>query len=64
MTGTIQSIHKDKGFMFILGTDNKQYFAHRSALKNCSLEELARGQEVTFEDVMADKGPRAEDIYV
>jgi CspA family cold shock protein len=64
MTGVIKSINADKGFFFILGEDKKTYFGHRSALKNCDIAELAKGREVQFEDVDAEKGPRAEDIYV
>lgn len=64
MQGTIDSVNVEKGFGFIKGEDFKQYFFHRSALKNCPWEDLKRGQEVTFEDAVTDKGPRAEDVWV
>ena len=64
MTGTIKTINAEKGYFFILGEDQKTYFGHRSALKNCDIAELAKGREVTFEDAEGAKGPRAEDVYV
>lgn len=66
MTGIVKKIVVDKGFGFILGNDKKEYFFHRSALKNIIIEALQEGQEVTFEDAegLKGKGPRAEDIYV
>ena len=64
MTGTIKSLFADKGFGFIKGEDGKDYFMHRSACKNCKIDELGVGQEVTFEEDEGPKGPRAEDVYV
>ena len=54
----------DKGFGFLVGEDKIEYFFHKSALKNISLETLRVDDEVTFEDAEGPKGPRAEDIYV
>jgi len=66
MQGVIKRIVLDKGFGFLAEKNNpkKEYFFHRSALKNIKLEELEEGQEVEFEDSDGPKGPRAEDIYV
>lgn len=64
MTGTIKKIVADKGFGFIQGENNKEYFFHQSALKNTQFKTLKEGDEVTFEDAEGNKGPRAEDIYV
>jgi len=64
MTGRIKNVNKEKGFGFILGEDGKEYFMHRSALKNAQFEALERGQDVTFEETEGQKGPRAEDIYI
>lgn len=62
MHGTISK--KLDGFGFIQGDDRRQYFFHRSALKNARFEEVEAGQEVTFEDSEGSKGLRAEDVYV
>jgi len=64
MTGTIKTLHAAKGFGFILGEDKKEYFFHRTAVKNAEFGGLSEGQEVTFEDAEGAKGPRAEDVYV
>jgi len=64
MTGTVKRIVKDKGFGFIQGEDEQEYFFHRSALKNIKFEELQEQQEVTFEEDEGAKWLRAEDIYV
>lgn len=64
MTGMIKTLNKGKGFGFITGEDHKDYFFHRSQVKNAQFEELEVGQEVTFEDSEGEKGPRAEDVYV
>lgn len=64
MTGTVTTVKLDKKFGFIKGTDGREYFFHASALKNCAMEDLERGREVTFEDSEGSKGLRAEDVYV
>lgn len=64
MNGTVKHIYTDKGFAFIKGEDGREYFMHRSALKNGRFEDLREGQEVVFEDAEGSKGPRAEDVYV
>lgn len=63
MTGTIKRLAKDKGWGFIR-CGSTDYFFHRTSVKNGKWDELEEGQEVTFEDVESDKGPRAEDVYV
>ena len=64
MKGTIRKLLSDKGCGFIVGDDRKDYFFHKSALKNAKFDELGEGEEVEFEDSEGAKGPRAEDIYV
>lgn len=64
MNGTIKRLLIDKKCGFIKGRDGKDYFFHRSALKNIDYEALEEGLDVTFEDSEGTKGPRAEDVYV
>ena len=64
MNGTVKKIVSDKGFGFIKGEDGKEYFFHRSSLKNADFESLEQGTSVTFEDAEGTKGPRAEDINI
>jgi CspA family cold shock protein len=63
MKGTIIRL-VDKGFGFIRGEDNKEYFFHRSAIKNAQFEALRDGTEVEFNESQGNKGPRAEDVFV
>lgn len=64
MTGTIKRVKKDNGYAFIKGEDGREYFMHRSALKNGDFGDLQEGQEVQFEDAEGQKGLRAEDVFV
>ncbi len=65
MQGRVKSIMKDKGFGFIRSdVDGRDYFFHKSSLKNIDFQDLEEDHEVEFEDCEADKGLRAEDIYV
>ena len=52
----------DKGFGFILGEDNQEYFVHRSAIRGEAFEQLREGQPVTFDVGRGDKGLRAENV--
>jgi len=62
LTGTIKSLHADKGFGFIQADNGTEYFFHRSAVGDFDL--LARGVTVRFVPVTGTKGPRAEDVEV
>lgn len=64
MKGIVKRINLEKGFGFIKAAiSGKEYFFHKSALKNITIEELEEEQEVEFEDSEGLKGPRAEDVY-
>lgn len=64
MNGKVKRLVTDKGFGFILGEDNNEYFFHSSAVKNAKFESLQEGDEITFEESEGAKGLRAEDVYV
>ena len=64
MRGTVKWFNDQKGFGFIRGEDNKEYFFHRSSVKNVKFVELEEGRDVTFEETDGPKGLRAEDVYV
>ena len=61
-SGTIKRI-TDKGFGFIAAADGTEYFFHSSALRNCKIDDITKGAEVSFEPGQGPKGPRAEDVY-
>ena len=64
MTGIVKTLNRDKGFGFIRTDNGREYFFHRTALKNAKFEDLEQNQEVTFEEAEGTKGPRAEDVFV
>lgn len=64
MKGKVKTLVANKGFGFIQGTDNVQYFFHKSSVKNGRIEDMEVGDEVEFEESEGEKGPRAEDIYL
>ena len=62
MTGTIAKLIRDKGFGFIKGSDDREYFFHSTAVKNGGWDDLEEGQRVTFDATKGQKGPRAEQV--
>jgi len=49
-----------KGFGFIAGEDGQEYFVHKSSLAEGTM--INENDEVTFEVVQGDKGPKAEKV--
>jgi CspA family cold shock protein len=64
MNGTIKRLVGDKGFGFILASDQNEYFFHSSACGDTHFDDLREGQAVTFERGQGPKGPRAEQVKV
>ena len=60
MKGKIKFFNAMKGFGFVAGEDEKEYFVHKSALaEGLSLKE---NDAVTFDVEEGDKGPRAVNV--
>lgn len=59
MTGRVKIYNESKGFGFIAGSDNQDYFFHISNVK-CEL--INRGMEVSFVPKKGDRGMVAEAI--
>jgi CspA family cold shock protein len=62
MTGQIKLLTREKGFGFIRGTDNNDYFFHRSGLIGIEFDTLQEGDEVEFQPSKGPKGLRAENV--
>jgi cold shock protein len=62
MEGTIKRLVRDKGFGFIAGNGEEEYFFHSSACTGTPFDELREGQAVSFEVGRGPKGPRAENV--
>ena len=60
MEGKVKFFNNMKGFGFIAGEDNKEYFVHQSALAEGT--QISENDEVTFEVVEGDRGPKAENV--
>jgi CspA family cold shock protein len=61
-TGKVKRLVTEKGFGFIVGSDGKDYFFHRSGVKDNAFEKLRADGAVTFDPGYSDKGPRAENV--
>ena len=62
MKGTVKMFNKEKGYGFIHGEDNKDYFFHYSALIMDSYKTAEQGEHVEFEVQESDRGPRAANV--
>jgi len=62
-TGTIKKVVSDRGFGFISGEDEKEYFFHRDGLdSSLDFDRLQGGERVEFEIEQSPKGPRASKV--
>jgi len=62
-TGIIKKIVSDRGFGFIAGDDQKEYFFHRDGLESSvRFDGLSGGERVTFDIEAGQKGPRAQRV--
>jgi cold shock protein len=62
MKGQVVRMLSDKGFGFIRGEDNREYFFHRSAFANWHVEGITEGDRVQFTPTKGEKGLRAEQV--
>jgi CspA family cold shock protein len=62
MQGTIKRVVRERGFGFIVSSDGKEVFFHRSGLQQLPFEGLQEGTIVEFEVEQGEKGPRATNV--
>lgn len=60
MKGTVKFFDETKGFGFIAGEDDKEYFVHISAIKGG--DTLADNEPVSFDVEQGDRGPKAANV--
>lgn len=56
MNGVVKWFHSSKGYGFIIGEDNKEYFAHYTKILGEGFKNLLEGQKVTFNSQPSPKG--------
>ncbi|MBT4504176.1 MAG: cold shock domain-containing protein [Gemmatimonadetes bacterium] len=61
-TGTVKWFNDAKGFGFITRAGGADVFVHHTAIQGEGFRSLSEGQEVEFEVVQGEKGPKAEAV--
>jgi len=62
-TGYVRWWSSDKGHGFIRGEDGKDYFVHFSCVNGEGRKNLERDEEVSFDEAVTPKGPRATNVW-
>ena len=60
--GKVKWFSDQKGFGFIQQVEGPDVFCHFSAIQAEGFKSLKEGQEVEFEVVPSEKGPRAQNV--
>ena len=63
-TGTVKWFDNNKGYGFIARSNGGDVFVHLSGIRAKVSESLSEGDQVEFEVVQGDRGPKAEDVVV
>ena len=62
--GRVKWFSDQKGFGFIQQDGGPDVFCHFSAIQQEGFKTLKEGQEVDFEVVQSEKGPRAQNVLL
>ncbi|MCE5186147.1 MAG: cold shock domain-containing protein [Planctomycetaceae bacterium] len=60
--GKVKWYDKKKGYGFILSEDGCDIFVHYTSFAETSVRSLNDGEDVTFDIVPGEKGPRAQNV--
>ena len=60
--GTVKWFNDAKGFGFITSEDGTDVFVHFTSVQGDGFKSLAEGDQVSFDVVDGDKGPKAENV--
>jgi CspA family cold shock protein len=60
--GTVKWFNQRKGFGFIATLDGRDVFVHYANIVGEGFKTLVQGEQVTFDIVQGEKGPRAENV--
>ena len=62
MKGKVKWFNAEKGYGFIIGEDNNDYFVHYSQIQGEGYKSLDQDQSVSFEVVEGPKGLNASNV--
>ena len=66
MNGVVRKLFSEKGFAFIEGDDQRDYFLHWSKVSRNSVpfRNMVEGDKVTFDSEEGNQGPKALNVVV
>jgi CspA family cold shock protein len=66
MQGFVRKLFADKGYAFIEGSDQRDYFLHWSKVSRASVpfRNMREGDKVSFDFEEGDQGPKALNVLV
>jgi CspA family cold shock protein len=66
MRGFVRKLFSEKGFAFVEGEDERDYFLHWSKVSRASVpfRNIKEGDKVTFDHEEGDQGPKALNVVV
>lgn len=62
MKGSVKWFSKNKGYGFIVGEDENEYFVHWKSISGDGFKTLVQNEEVEFETKETEKGLQAEEV--
>jgi cold shock protein len=62
MEGTVKWFSRDKGYGFIQGDDEKEYFVHKAALSQGTF--IRENDKVSFEAAETERGMQAQNVVL
>ena len=62
MQGKVKWFNQEKGFGFIVGSDNKEYFVHYTQIQIVGFKTLDEGCLVEFDPIEIEKGLQAKNV--
>lgn len=62
MKGTVKWFNNKKGYGYIIGEDEKEYFVHYTNIVSEGFKTLKENQEVTFDTTSTEKGIMAINV--
>lgn len=61
-SGKIKWFDNKKGFGFISQASGQDVFVHHSSIEGEGFKTLEEGEDVSFEIIESDKGPKAQNV--